>query len=73
MSTAPHFEIDVADFWRDPYPALARMRREAPIAYVPQLGSTLLARRDDIFVSEKRIDVFSSDQPAGLMTRLPMR
>ena len=58
------------DFWRDPYPALARMRREAPIAFVPQLGSTLLTRRDDIFVSEKRIDVFSSDQPAGLMTRL---
>ena len=70
MSTAPHFEIDIADFWRDPYPVLARMRREAPIAFVPQLGSTLLTRRDDIFVSEKRIDVFSSDQPAGLMTRL---
>ena len=70
MSTAPNFEIDVEAFWRDPYPALARMRREAPIAYVPQLGSTLLTRRDDIFVSEKRIDVFSSDQPAGLMTRL---
>ena len=46
------------------------MRREAPIAFVPQLGSTLLTRRDDIFVSEKRIDVFSSDQPAGLMNRL---
>jgi cytochrome P450 len=70
MSTAPHFPIDVQDFWRDPYPALARMRREAPIAFVPQLGSTLLTRRDDIFVSEKRIDVFSSDQPAGLMTKL---
>jgi len=70
MSTAPHFEIDVADFWRDPYPALAEMRREAPIAFVPQLGSTLLTRRDDIFVSEKRIDVFSSDQPAGLMVKL---
>jgi cytochrome P450 len=70
MSTAPHFDIDVIDFWADPYPALARMRREAPIAFVPQLGSTLFTRRDDIFVSEKRIDVFSSDQPAGLMTRL---
>jgi cytochrome P450 len=70
MSTAPHFDIDVNDFWADPYPALARMRREAPIAFVPQLGSTLFTRRDDIFVSEKRIDVFSSDQPAGLMTRL---
>jgi len=70
MSTAPHFDIDPQDFWRDPYPALARMRREAPICFVPQLGSTLLTRRDDIFVSEKRIDVFSSHQPAGLMNRL---
>jgi len=70
MSTAPHFSIDPQDFWRDPYPALARMRREAPICFVPQLGSTLLTRRDDIFVSEKRIDVFSSDQPAGLMVKL---
>ena len=70
MSTAPHFAIDPQEFWRDPYPALAQMRREAPICFVPQLGSTLLTRRDDIFVSEKRIDVFSSHQPAGLMIRL---
>jgi cytochrome P450 len=70
MSNAPHFEIDVAAFWADPYPDLARMRAEAPIAYVPQLGSTVFTRRDDIFVSEKRIDVFSSHQPAGLMNTL---
>jgi cytochrome P450 len=70
MSTAPHYAIDPQAFWRDPYPALAQMRREAPICFVPQLGSTLLTRRDDIFVSEKRIDVFSSDQPAGLMVKL---
>jgi len=70
MSTAPHFPIDVPDFWRDPYPALAQMRRDAPICFVPELGSTLLTRRDDIFVSEKRIDVFSSHQPAGLMVKL---
>ena len=70
MSAAPHFPIDPQDFWRDPYPALAAMRREAPICFVPHLGSTLLTRRDDIFVSEKRIDVFSSNQPAGLMVKL---
>ena len=70
MSTAPHFDIDVPAFWQDPYPALARMRKEAPIAFVPQLGSTLLCCRDDIFVSEKQIDVFSSHQPEGLMNRL---
>jgi cytochrome P450 len=70
MSTAPHVPIDLQEFWRDPYPALAGMRRDAPIAFVPQLRATLLTRRDDIFVSEKRIDVFSSEQPGGLMTRL---
>src|SRR3954454_18597651 len=49
---------------------LARFRAEAPIVFVPQLGSTLLCSRDDIFVSEKQIDVFSSHQPEGLMNRL---
>jgi cytochrome P450 len=46
------------------------MRKEAPIAFVPQLGSTVLTRRDDIYSQEKRVDVFSSHQPAGLMNRL---
>jgi cytochrome P450 len=70
MSTAPTYEIDVAGFWADPYPDLKRMRQEAPIAFVPQLGSTIFTRRDDIFSQEKRIDLFSSHQPAGLMNRL---
>ena len=70
MSNAPVHEIDPKAFWRDPYPDLARMRAEAPIAYVPQLGATLITRRDDIFVNEKKIEVFSSHQPEGLMTIL---
>src|SRR5262249_24147663 len=70
VSTAPRIDIDPADFWTDPYPMLARFRKEAPIVFVPQLSSTLLCSRDDIFVSEKRIDVFSSHQPQGLMNRL---
>jgi cytochrome P450 len=70
MSNAPRFEIDLQEFWIDPYPTLARMRAEAPIAYVPQLDSTLFTRRDDIFVYEKMIDVFSSHQPNGLMNKL---
>ena len=37
---------------------------------MPQLGSTLFTRRDDIFVCEKNIDVFSSHQPGGLMNKL---
>jgi cytochrome P450 len=70
VSTAPHFDIDPVAFWNDPYPALAQMRRTAPITFVPQLGSTVFTARDDIFVSEKQIDIFSSTQPQGLMTVL---
>jgi cytochrome P450 len=70
MSTAPRVNVDLKAFWDDPYPALAKLRREAPIAFVPQLGSTLFTKRDDIFVYEKQIDVFSSHQPEGLMNRL---
>ena len=70
MSNAPRFAIDLGDFARDPYPTFARLRAECPIAYVPQLGSTLFTRRDDIFVCEKNIDVFSSHQPSGLMNKL---
>src|ERR1700685_3975945 len=70
MSNAPHFDIDVPSFWAYPYPDLAKMRKQAPIAFVPQLGSTVFTRRDDIFSQEKRVDVFSSHQPAGLMNTL---
>ncbi|MEZ5726856.1 MAG: cytochrome P450 [Burkholderiaceae bacterium] len=70
MSNAPVYDIDVAAFRADPYPDLARMRAQAPIAFVPQLGATLLTKREDVFVNEKLIDVFSSCQPDGLMTRL---
>lgn len=70
MSTAPHYEIDPAAFWSDPYPDLARMRQEAPVAFVPQLGATVFTKRDDIFTCEKAIEVFSSDQPDGLMNVL---
>jgi cytochrome P450 len=70
MSTAPRVDVDLKMFWDDPYPALAKLRREAPIAFVPQLGSTLFTKRDDIFVYEKQIDVFSSHQPEGLMSTL---
>ena len=70
MSDAPVVEIDLSAFWADPYPALKRLRAEAPVAFVPQLGATLLTRRDDIFINEKKIEVFSSDQPGGLMNVL---
>jgi cytochrome P450 len=70
MSDAPVVHIDPAAFWDDPYPALAHMRAEAPICFVPELRATLLTRRDDIHACEKNVAVFSSDQPGGLMNVL---
>lgn len=70
MSNAPSVHIDVAAFFRDPYPALKAMRASTPIAYVPELGATLFTKRDAIFVNEKIIEVFSSAQPGGLMSVL---
>ena len=70
MSNAPHYSIDLKAFAADPYPDLAAMRADTPIAYVPELGATLITRRDDIHRQEKRIEVFSSHQPGGLMTLL---
>lgn len=70
MAKPPVMSIDAAEFWRDPYPALAQMRRLAPAVFVPELNAVLMTRRDDIFACEKNIEVFSSLQPDGLMTKL---
>ena len=67
---APVTHIDPVAFRADPYPALAAMRREAPVTFVPELGATLITRRADVHAQEKRVDVLSSRQPQGLMTRL---
>ena len=70
MTAAPHFDIDMDALWHDPYPQLAQLREAAPVAFVPQLDGIVFTRRDDIDIWEKRVDIFSSEQPGGLMTRL---
>jgi len=70
MSSAPIYNINLSEFKRDPYPDLKIMRHKAPIAFVPELNATLFTKRDDIFINEKKVNVFSSRQPEGLMTKL---
>lgn len=65
-----NYSIDLSSFWHDPYPDLKRIQDMAPAVDVPELNAVLITRRDDIFAQEKRIDVFSSRQPGGLMTEL---
>ena len=64
------YSLDPKKFWIDPYPDLKILRKEMPIAYVPELNATLICKRNLIFENEKKIDIFSSDQPDGLMTKL---
>ena len=70
MSSAPIYEVDLKKFWENPYPDLKLMRKKNPICFVPQLHSTLFTKRDSIAENEKKIEVFSSVQPDGLMTTL---
>ena len=70
MSSAPIFEIDNKRFWENPYPDLKLMRHNSPIAFVPQLNATLFTKRNSIASNEKNIDIFSSYQPDGLMSKL---
>ena len=70
MSSAPIVHIDPAAFHANPYPVLAQMRDKTPVCFVPELGATLFTRRDDVFREEKRVDLFSSHQPSGLLTRI---
>jgi cytochrome P450 len=70
MSDAPVVNVDLAEMWDDPYPTLVRMRAETPICFVPEMGATLLTKRDDIHACEKNVAIFSSDQPGGLMNVL---
>ncbi len=70
MARAEQYNIDPERFWQDPYPDLAKMRALAAVVYVPQLQAYLITRRDDIFREEKKVEVFSSAQPDGLMVQL---
>lgn len=67
------YSIDLKSFWQDPYPDLKEIQDLAPAVEVPELGAVLITRRDDIFEQEKRIEVFSSRQPDGLMGENMMR
>jgi len=67
---APTVEIDLQAFYSDPYPHLKAMRKNSPLCFVPGLGANLLTLHEDIVQCEKNVEVFSSEQPGGLMTVL---
>jgi cytochrome P450 len=70
MAAPPRFDIDLAAARRDPYPIYRELRTRAPIAYVPALDGIVMTRHADISTCERKIKIFSSHQPGGLMNRL---
>ena len=46
------------------------MRASSPRAYALALDAVLITKRDDVFTLERKIDIFSFNQPDSLMTNL---
>src|SRR5258708_2237073 len=47
----------------DPYPALARLRVEAPVAWVPEAAMWFVTRRDDVLAVLRDTETFRVDSP----------
>ena len=70
MSNAPIHEINMSEVTADPYDDLMKLREGTGAAFVPQMNAILFCRRETNYREEKRIDLFSSRQPGGLMVKL---
>ena len=46
------------------------MRASSPRAYALAPDAVLITKRDDVFTLERKIDIFSSNQPNSLMNNL---
>ena len=70
MAAPPRFDIDLTTIQQDPYPIYRELQARAPIAYAPALDGIVMTRHTDISACERKVKVFSSHQPGGLMNRL---
>ena len=47
----------------DPYPALAELRRQEPVSWVPETGMWFVTRRDDVLTVLRDPETFTTDTP----------
>ncbi len=57
--------ITIDEIEKDPYPLYARLRKEAPVAYVPALQCWLVTRWDDVQTVTKSADLFTANSPGS--------
>ena len=71
MATSIGSTITLAELEADPYPALARLRRDEPVSFVPDLGMWLVTRWDSVIAVHDRPDLYTSaTEPSWLNTVL---
>ena len=71
MATSIGSTITLAELEADPYPALARLRRDEPVTFVPDLGMWLVTRWDSVIEVHDRPDLYTSaTEPSWLNTVL---
>jgi aromatic O-demethylase, cytochrome P450 subunit len=64
--TSPGIDVSVAELEDDPYPFLAMLRAQAPVAYVPALGVWVLSRFDDVKLAHADTEHFETYGPPSL-------
>jgi cytochrome P450 len=53
--------VTVEELEADPYPIYARLRREAPVCYIPAVGLWFVTRHDDVEFAASRPDLFTAE------------
>ncbi|MDX3641571.1 cytochrome P450 [Streptomyces sp. MB09-02B] len=63
-------DIRLSDLWDDPYPIYRKLRRDAPVTFVPAVGRYLITRHEDVVFAEQHPDLFSSREKDSLILRV---
>lgn len=61
--------ITVAELERDPYPIYARLRAEAPVAWVPAVNCWLVTRADEVEIVTTKTELFTAEAPDAPVDR----
>ncbi|MGH6655052.1 MAG: cytochrome P450 [Actinocrinis sp.] len=56
-------QVTVAELEHDPHPALARLRADEPVSWLPALGGWLVTRRDLAVAAMRDAETFTVDDP----------
>ncbi len=61
MKESPVTTVTVEELEANPYPVYARLRREAPVSFVPAVGLWFVTRHDDVDFVASRPDLFTAE------------